>query len=588
MTQITLGITDDGQPFTLPPDLVTQTVTILAKRRAGKSYTASVLAEQLVTAGLPFVVLDPTGAWWGLRASADGTGAGLPVVIIGGAHGDLPLDPATGAAVADLVVDVPGWYVLDLSYTESGAEQDRFALAFASRLFRRKATSPSPLHLFVDEADAFIPQRPQPGQQRMLGAFEALIRRGGIHGIGMTMISQRPAVINKNVLSQIEVLIVLQITAPQDRAAIEEWVRGNATKADSDALLATLASLPRGTAWVWSPAWLDVLARVHVNQRQTYNSSATPTVGTARMLPEHLAAVDLDHVRQALAGAVATSASDDPAVLQQQIAALEQQLRQRPVKRVVERVEVPVLSDADRQALTDYAAQLATTGDQLATLGAQLAQQATVIQTALAQITRAPVARSSAAVGAQHAAAPANGRIPPTRQARDTPAPPLSDRPDAQQRMLAALAAFQALGVPALARQHLAVYSDQSPKSSAYADHLRALKAAGLITLAAGRVALTDAGRQTAPTPPQPATLDALHAAWLTKLPDKAARILQVLIDSYPAGMDRTTLADATGQSPTSSAYAEHLRRLKTLGLIQIDRDQVVATALVFPNAASA
>ena len=78
--------------LSLPKDFVTQTAAILAKRRVGKTYTGSVLAEEMIKLGLPFVALDPTGAWWGLCSSADGQKEGLPVVVIGGAHGHIPLE----------------------------------------------------------------------------------------------------------------------------------------------------------------------------------------------------------------------------------------------------------------------------------------------------------------------------------------------------------------------------------------------------------------------------------------------------------------------------------------------------------------
>jgi len=62
----------------LPIDTVTQTFAILARKGAGKTYTGMVMTEEMVDAGLQMVVLDPLGAWWGLRSSADGTKPGLP------------------------------------------------------------------------------------------------------------------------------------------------------------------------------------------------------------------------------------------------------------------------------------------------------------------------------------------------------------------------------------------------------------------------------------------------------------------------------------------------------------------------------
>ena len=109
-----------AEDLTLPIDFVTKTAAILAQRRKGKTYTASVIAEELVASKLPFVALDPTGAWYGLRASADGKSEGLPVVVLGGQHGDVPLERTGGRLIADLVVEEPGYYVIDFSLFESG------------------------------------------------------------------------------------------------------------------------------------------------------------------------------------------------------------------------------------------------------------------------------------------------------------------------------------------------------------------------------------------------------------------------------------------------------------------------------------
>jgi len=110
-----------GPGLVLPVEAVTETFAILAKRGAGKTYTAAVLVEEMMSAGLPVVIIDPVGVWWGLRSSADGTAEGLPVVIFGGDHADLPLAETTGELLADLVVDEPVPAVLDLSTLSKSA-----------------------------------------------------------------------------------------------------------------------------------------------------------------------------------------------------------------------------------------------------------------------------------------------------------------------------------------------------------------------------------------------------------------------------------------------------------------------------------
>ncbi len=41
------------------------------------------------------IVLDPKGDWYGIRSSSTGRRAGLPFVILGGDHGDIPLAPGS-------------------------------------------------------------------------------------------------------------------------------------------------------------------------------------------------------------------------------------------------------------------------------------------------------------------------------------------------------------------------------------------------------------------------------------------------------------------------------------------------------------
>ncbi len=155
----------------LPVEAVTQTFAILAKRGVGKTYTAAVLTEELLKAGLHAVIVDPIGVWWGLRASADGTRAGLPIIVLGGDRGDVPLEVTAGETIADVVVQEGLSVVLDLSGFRKG-EQTKFMTDFCERLYHRNR---EPLHLVLDEADAFAPQRPMKGQERLLGAVKDLI-----------------------------------------------------------------------------------------------------------------------------------------------------------------------------------------------------------------------------------------------------------------------------------------------------------------------------------------------------------------------------------------------------------------------------
>lgn len=107
-----------------------QTFGILGKRGSGKTTTASVFAEELLKANLPLVIVDPTGAWWGLRSSKDGKRDGFPITILGGDHGDVPLEETAGEEAPPLVLDLSAlsknamWSCI----FSPGGENDSFSL----------------------------------------------------------------------------------------------------------------------------------------------------------------------------------------------------------------------------------------------------------------------------------------------------------------------------------------------------------------------------------------------------------------------------------------------------------------------------
>ncbi len=93
-----------------------------------------------------------------LKATADGGPSQLPVAVLGGDHGDLPLEESMGEATAAAVVRQPIALVLDLSLMTHSA-RNRFLTDFFAALFRLNREV---LHLVLDEADEAAPQNPLP------------------------------------------------------------------------------------------------------------------------------------------------------------------------------------------------------------------------------------------------------------------------------------------------------------------------------------------------------------------------------------------------------------------------------------------
>lgn len=270
---------------------------IVGTTGAGKTFAAKGAVEQLLELRRRVIIIDPTGAWYGLRAGANGGAkGGFPVLIFGGDHADVPIDPTgeAGKALALALAERHVQAIIDTSEM-TGGEKNRFLTPFLENLYARNKAA---LHLVVDEADEVAAQRLADGEQRLFGAFDKIVRRGRIKGFRPLMISQRPAVIHKNVLSQIGTLIALKLTSPQDRKAIEEWVKGNADAEQARAVMSSLPTLQRGEGWVWSPADA-VLERVEFPAIRTFDSSRTPGNGEAAVAPA-LTAVDVDVLREAM------------------------------------------------------------------------------------------------------------------------------------------------------------------------------------------------------------------------------------------------------------------------------------------------
>lgn len=368
--------------LSLPPDTVCRTLALLAQKGTGKTYTALKLAELLHAEKAQFVFLDPTGVAWGLRAGPDGTDhAGLPVLIMGGNHGDLPLEPAAGEIVAQFIVESGRSVVLDLSLFESKAAQNRFATALALKLYRLKAPAErrTPLHLFLDEADQFVPQHVGKAEAPMVGAFETIVRLGRSRGFGITMISQRAAVVNKNVLEQVDALLCHRTTGDIDIKKMLQWTqRYLHDRKQIQDFEKSLPQLAIGEVWFWSPGWLSTCKRGQVLPRHTYDSSHTPEPGKA--LPEvKLASVDLEGLSAQILASAERAKESDPKALQEtlqklklekqradaqimkllpmaeRVKALEQQLAEAAEP---EPVEVSVLTAEDRELISTLRSKL--------------------------------------------------------------------------------------------------------------------------------------------------------------------------------------------------------------------------------------
>jgi hypothetical protein len=583
----------------LPDSAVTQKFAFIGRSGSGKTYAAGKLAEGIFDAGGQLVVLDPVGVWWGLRLAANGKGKGLPIPVFGGLHEDIPLLPGGGAAVADAVVDARLSVVLDVSMMRKG-ERVRFATDFAEQLFHRKKEKRSPMHLIVEEAQVFVPQRVRPEEARLLGAFEDLIKLGRNFGIGFSMVSQRPQAVNKDALNQTEVLVALQTTGPQERKALAEWI---VEQGLDKSLVDALPGLDVGHAYVWSPQWLKVLGTYRIGKKRTFNASSTPEMGEEDV-DLKLAPVDLKEIQERMAESVKEAEENNPVRLKARLRQAEEMVRlstleleKKETETKVEQVEVPVFTRDDRDLLVSLDATLSL-------LSKEVSDAHNTVLDLMGRngIGRLPNERERAIVEAgsvdmigqelsRHFGHPSNPdghkswrlTIPGDRRAEEPPklrgVPPhqveiIVDDPlcppslrKGERKLLEVLSK----GYPVRRTiAQAATLADMTPSGGTFKTYLGTLKRHGLVKVEGKEMVITAAGLAVAGGPVRQSYDDLVHT-WLQALRKGERELFAKLLDEKGLTVSRENLARFCNMEVSGGTFKTYLGTLIRNGLAEKD-----------------
>jgi hypothetical protein len=573
--------------LSLPVDVVTQKTAFMGRTGSGKTYAATKLAELLIRAGAQVVAIDPVGVWWGLRLEADGkTPSDLKLPIFGGLHGDIPLEPTGGKLMADLIVDRALSCVLDVSQFESDADKARFVRDFADRFFYRKKAAPSAVHLFLEEAQEFVPQNPTGDDAKMLHVLNRLIKLGRNFGIGVSLVSQRPQEVNKKALNQTELLLAFQMTGPQERKAIGAWV--NEKGSDED-VADILPGLKVGQPHVWSPQWLGVSKTVKVNEKLTYNASSTPTFGAKAVESKPLGDIDLSQLQERMAATIEKAKATDPRHLQQEVARLKREID----KRVPATMAIKVDHDRDRQ-LVERAVAKAVSAERrrLAPALAKLQRAVSTLTAldlpaavgAIAQaLNEAPVQssepRADLAESLDHALTRVVERrpsLPPARVRETVPSDGLSG---AQQKILDAVATLNELGVEQPTLVQVALFVGVSHTTGSYQQNVRNLAEGGYLGRGNG------AGRAHRCRPEDRARRRRPRPDWVLETETAGRAVQAARADPRPRADLSEQLAEKAGVSHTTGSYQQNLRDMRTYGIIEIESGQINVSELLSPHA---
>lgn len=586
-----LNLADD---LSLPADeAITQKYGFIGRSGSGKSYAAMKLAELFLDHGGQIIALDWVGIWWSLRLAKGGKAPGFEhVYIFGGEHADVDLRPESGALMADLVVDKHISVILDVMHFRK-AERTRFATAFAEQFFHRKKTARTACHLFIEEAQAYLPQMVRGEEARMVGVFEDIGKVGRNYGIGNSLISQRPQAINKDVLNQVEVLLAFQTNGPQERKAIAGWTAEN-----TDAGAAMVQELPKlrvGDALVWSPQWLRVAKRVHIAPRTTYDASSTPTQQAKSIQPKRLAKADLEQLGEQITATIEKAKADDPRELRKQIAELKSQVAKAgnnisaPGHAEPKVIEKLVLKDgqlARAEGIVNAIQHEIARHEAAVTGRLDLLRELTQEIAGAIASTRAtiPTPRYDREQGITDATAREIRRAGPATARSTRPASPVvvgdvKLNRLAERKILQVLAQFDSRST-----KQLAIQSGYAMGGGGFRGAISKLRTLGLITGNGNSLEITAEGRAAIGDVDPLPTGPALVGYWMQQFNRLAEReVLRVLVDAYPTSLAPETIASRTEPpyEPNGGGFRGAVSKLRTLGLIE-GRGELRATDDLF------
>lgn len=551
---------------------------VLGIRGSGKTYTATLLAERLFDAGVPFVAFDPIGVWRYLRVP--GKGHGYPIVVAGGQAGDLPLSPAGAPKIIEAAMQNGVSLVIDLFDIKLSKADWRRIVGDGVRTLLHRNSEHGLRHVFLEEAAEFAPQKVTDGI--VYAEIEKLARMGGNSRLGYTLINQRAEEVNKAVLELCDNLFLHRQKGRNSLTALGKWLDiGNVS--DSKAIMETMATLPTGECWAWIGR-SDVPIRIKVPAKNSLHPDRQVMRTLSGKGVKAIKPVDVSsfvsRLQTTLPAIEQEAADNDPAKLRAEIARLKRELTGKGKVVPAPAVDVKAIrSAAYAEGAQATRKAIAPLVERLVTCTANVAKQLEVELPAIAANNTPRVStinKVKAAVDRQ---------LKPLAKANGASAGDES-LTNPQQRIVDAVLWLESIGVTPANKDTVAFLAGASSTSGGYFNNLGRLRVAGFIDYpSAGMVALTDDGRQRANSPENAATLADLHDAVRRKLPAPMVKILDELIACHPAARSKEELANSIGVSPTSGGYFNNLGRLRTFGLVDYPAaGQVQATKVLFPD----
>ena len=226
-----------GTKIKLPLEILYQVMFISGKRGSGKSYTAAVLMEEFERLGLQFVCFDALDAH-GYLNQLDGIERIEP-------------QPGEGINMKKLVSKLkvsPKSLIINLSQLPLETQQ-KLVAEYCEAILDTDIGGKGLMTLF-EECQDFVPQIGRPSSY---ASIVRLCKLGRASGYGVSLISQRPAAVSKEALSQASVYCCHNIINTKDLDALKDQLSFGSDKESIKKILSGITYSKAGEAVMYSP-----------------------------------------------------------------------------------------------------------------------------------------------------------------------------------------------------------------------------------------------------------------------------------------------------------------------------------------------
>jgi hypothetical protein len=259
--RIRVGELADGSPLEFPiVEVLTGRAFVTGKSGSGKSNTTSVVVEELLEAGYPVLIVDTDGEYYGLKEEYELLHAGADEEC------DIQVGTEHAEKLAHLALEENVPIILDVSGYLDGDEADELLRETVRQIFAKEKKLKKPFLLVVEECHEYIPEGG--GMDETGNLLIKVGKRGRKHGLGIVGISQRPADVKKDFITQANWLVWHRLTWDNDTNVVGRIV-GNEYAEE-------VVDLGDGEAFVqmdWSD---EAVERVQFKRKRTFDAGATP------------------------------------------------------------------------------------------------------------------------------------------------------------------------------------------------------------------------------------------------------------------------------------------------------------------------